>query len=388
LKKNEPINYILVLPSWYPNKLSVLDGDFNERLVKATSSYKFQIVVCVSTKRNYKEKIKEYDLFIEKNVITYKAYYPFSKWFIVNVFLMIRLYLKIFKEIFKKYGLPQIVHTYVFLPAGIISLYLKYRYGLKTVLTEHWSFFNKRRSDNINKDPFYKKWVYKKILNSFNRIILVSKDLEESVSQWTPNIKKYIFPNVVDTTIFNREDSVFNKDRVFTFVHVSNMTFNKNVISIINCFKNVVEKGYTSKLILVGGVTESINSHLMELGFLKGNVECLGEIAYAEVAEVMKKSNAFVLFSYYENMPCVLLESLCCSLPIIASNVGGIPEVVNTENGILIESGNSKQLEDAMIFMINNPDKFDKQSISSKAINTYGYNEIGNKINNVYLELE
>src|SRR5690606_2724698 len=113
----------------------------NERLVQAVSNYRFQIVVYVSTKRFYKKKYEKYEYSEVDNIITYKAYYPYSRWFLVNVFLMIELYLKIFKEIFRKYGLPKLVHSYVFLPAGIMSFYLKYRYGLKTILTEHSSIF-------------------------------------------------------------------------------------------------------------------------------------------------------------------------------------------------------------------------------------------------------
>ncbi|MCB4234228.1 glycosyltransferase family 4 protein [Kaistella anthropi] len=66
-----------------------------------------------------------------------------------------------------------------------------------------------------------------------------------------------------------------------------------------------------------------------------------------EVSEKMRASDCFVLFSDYENFPCVLLESLSTGTPVIATKVGGIPEVVNEKNGILI-SNSKDELYEAM----------------------------------------
>jgi glycosyltransferase involved in cell wall biosynthesis len=45
-----------------------------------------------------------------------------------------------------------------------------------------------------------------------------------------------------------------------------------------------------------------------------------------------KKADAFILFSRHENFPCVVIEALCCGLPVVASNVGGIAEAVDETN--------------------------------------------------------
>ncbi len=50
----------------------------------------------------------------------------------------------------------------------------------------------------------------------------------------------------------------------------------------------------------------------------------------------MRNSDCFILFSDYENLPCVLLESISSGTPVIATRVGGIPEIINENQGILI----------------------------------------------------
>jgi glycosyltransferase involved in cell wall biosynthesis len=62
----------------------------------------------------------------------------------------------------------------------------------------------------------------------------------------------------------------------------------------------------------------------------------------------MQFADAFVLSSRYENLPCVLLEALATGTPMIATNVGGVAEIINPGNGILVPSEDKKSLLAAM----------------------------------------
>jgi hypothetical protein len=150
-------DYILVLPSWYPGKLGAFNGDFNERLVQSLKDKRFQVVLYINTIRG--NKTTELEIIEEGDLIVYKYYYKHDK----NVFLhsikLLFIYRKFFKIIFKKYGLPKIVHTYVFFPAGIGVLYLKLKYNLKHFLTEHYTIFSKSRSKNIYNDSSLLKLI-------------------------------------------------------------------------------------------------------------------------------------------------------------------------------------------------------------------------------------
>lgn len=69
---------------------------------------------------------------------------------------------------------------------------------------------------------------------------------------------------------------------------------------------------------------------------LPANVRCLGEIPSA--AKVIKYADIFVLFSNYEGLPISIIESLSSSVPVVASDVGGIAEILNEENGKIVKN--------------------------------------------------
>ncbi len=105
------------------------------------------------------------------------------------------------------------------------------------------------------------------------------------------------------------------------------------------------------------------------------------------MAEYLGMADALVMFSRYENLPCVILEALCSGLPVISTDVGGIREVINNENGILIASEKEDKLFDAMNNMLNNLDKYDKEKIASAAKEKFNYHAVGNQFNEAYKEV-
>ncbi len=83
-------------------------------------------------------------------------------------------------------------------------------------------------------------------------------------------------------------------------------------------------------------------------------------------------------------MPCVILEALSCGLPVISSEVGGIAEVIDKENGILVEPGNEMQLEYAMTEIISRYNFFNRDKIAESAHAKFSYPVIGRKFNELY----
>ncbi len=101
----------------------------------------------------------------------------------------------------------------------------------------------------------------------------------------------------------------------------------------------------------------------------------------------MQNADVFVLFSNIENLPLVLIESISCGTPFIATKVGGIPELFNNDLGKLVDSGNTDQLLEEMNFMIENPDFFDSSIIRSHALKNYSNEEVGKQFNDLYIEI-
>ena len=75
----------------------------------------------------------------------------------------------------------------------------------------------------------------------------------------------------------------------------------------------------------------------------------------------MQQASALVLFSRYENLPCVLIEAACCGLPVIAPRIGGIPEIVPGSAGLLMEPGSEEELVQAMHSMMKDYQQYNRK---------------------------
>ena len=103
-----------------------------------------------------------------------------------------------------------------------------------------------------------------------------------------------------------------------------------------------------------------------------------------ELVKVYNQSLFTMLFSNYENMPVVISESFACGKPVIATSVGGIPEIVNEQTGILIPPGDEERLVSAINHLLNNPHKFDAGFIRNFAIGQFGKETVRNQLIQLY----
>nr|MBC7611569.1 glycosyltransferase [Pseudopedobacter sp.] len=372
--------YILFIPSWFPSKVNEFNGDFNQRIIIALSKVKHQVVVYIVG------DIKVSKFFIEdqvgENTTTIIGYYPKSKLPFFGKFLNFYRYiyfnLRVINKEINNRGLPKYIHTYVFFPAGLISLYFKNKYQLKSILTEHWTAFYNHSNRSLNNDSYIFKVVYKRILKSFDLILPVAKALQTEMEKWN-NYKNYeVIPNVVDTRLFNFNGIEKFKD--FTFLHVSTLSYQKNPELLLSSFEEMLKSYPNLKLNIIGKAKKPLLLQISNSSTLRNSVELLGEMEYESVALEMKKSQVLIMSSRFENLPCVILEALCCGLPVLSTNVGGISEVINRSNGILFDSENKVKILKAMDEVITTFEKYDLKLISNSAIKEYSYEIVANRI--------
>lgn len=105
------------------------------------------------------------------------------------------------------------------------------------------------------------------------------------------------------------------------------------------------------------------------------------------MAELYASADVFVLPSLAENFPNTICESLLCGTPVVAFNVGGISELVNDENGVLVEPFNVDKLHDAIDFVLKNQSKFEGVHISKNAFKQLGKKGIAKQFMDLYSEI-
>jgi glycosyltransferase involved in cell wall biosynthesis len=101
----------------------------------------------------------------------------------------------------------------------------------------------------------------------------------------------------------------------------------------------------------------------------------------------MQNADAFVLFSKHENFPCVIPEALCCGLPVVAANVGGIAEAIHTNNGVVVNSEDIVMLANALAKIMQNSSNFLNETIAKDAQRKYSNTVIGNQFIQLYKKM-
>lgn len=105
------------------------------------------------------------------------------------------------------------------------------------------------------------------------------------------------------------------------------------------------------------------------------------------VAAAMQAADVFVHPTDAENLPCVIIESLCCGTPVISHAVNGVPELVNATNGWLAPKGTTAAITKALQELIDNRHKLQSTEIAQTAGQRYSHEAIGAAYTHIYSQL-
>ena len=267
--------------------------------------------------------------------------------------------------------------------SGVIAKWIKRKWRIPYIISEHSSAYYTLIPDNyFNRSTYYRHTV-RGIFKHAAKVTTVSKVLGKRLQEIFTLSSCSVIHNVVDKNIFFPG---INKSPVFRFFHASTMDHPKNVEGILNVLARLKTQRGNWECMLAGWETPQLRQMAASLG-LNEMIKWTGVLSHEQVAKEMQYAHALVLFSRYENFPCVIVEALCCGLPVIATNVGGIPEAVDESNGLLIPSENEAALLEAMIQMIDNYNSFNRLEIAKKAGNKYNCSVIGKQFYNLYRQL-
>ena len=378
---------VLWLASWYPNEANETNGDFVQRHAEATSLYcKVDVIHVEKDTNSFIKKKVEIKKIKKGNLTETIVLFKPNTLFFVGRIISVLKYKELFKQQLNKYikenGLPDIVHVQIAMKAGILALWLKKKYNIPYVITEQWTMYNSEAPDAYEKRSIIFKNFIKKIFANASLFLTVSKNLAETIEKKILKVPFKIAYNVVNTKYFFYKEE--NKKQQFAFVHASTMREQKNPQAIIDAFILFHQQYSNCKLLMIGDVPQEVNEYYFKKKLPENVIEFTGFIAYEKLGTIIQKCNAFVLFSKRENMPCVVLEALCCGLPVITSNAGGTAEVINKDNGVVVFDYTTDALLQAMIKLYNSYDTYNRKKIASDASETFSYNTIGKQITAAY----
>ncbi|CUU04023.1 N-acetyl-alpha-D-glucosaminyl L-malate synthase BshA [Candidatus Kryptobacter tengchongensis] len=201
-------------------------------------------------------------------------------------------------------------------------------------------------------------------------VTAVSKYLRETtISTYNINREIEVIPNFVDTETFKPSKNPQLRKRIAPkdekiLIHVSNFRKVKRVQDAVKVF-DLVRKKIPSKLVFVGdGPERSDAENLCRQLKLYDDVVFLGK--QEALHEILCSADIFLLPSQMESFGLSALEAMSCGIPVIATNVGGIPEVVlHGETGYLTEVGNVERMASYVIELLEDENKY--REFSEKA---------------------
>jgi len=254
--------------------------------------------------------------------------------------------------------------------AGIIAM----KYKKPFIVTQHNTFIDYKSFLNIMEhiNDFI---IGKSVLKRADRILTVSKETMKYVLKLgADKSKTSVIYNGVDTNCFctvkkedNRKKLGLPKTRKIIF-SVRRLVYKNGIDTLIESAA-LVAKNNPDILFVVAGKGPSrklIEKSIKELG-IENNIKLTGFVPDKLLPVYYNAADYFVLPSASgEGLPLVLLEAMACGLPVIATTVGGIPEIINhLENGILIPPRNPEAMANAISKII--PDEKLAKSIGEEA---------------------
>jgi glycosyltransferase involved in cell wall biosynthesis len=263
-----------------------------------------------------------------------------------------------------------IIHTHSYgyfqTTAGAFTKKLRNR---PLIMTPHfhppWSMWGGKRRKKLRK--IYDGLFGKSVIHAPDIIICHSKNEQELLSNFTlPEKKVRIVPAGID---FKRFKTIPSPDPFREFykitgrivLFVGRLASNKGLEYLIDAMPQIVSEFKDITLVLIGedeGERRMLEERVKRLG-IKSKVIFTGYIADDELFKsAFSACDVFVLPSEYEAFGLVLLEAMACEKPCVATNVGGVPEVIEKgRTGLLVEYGKSDHLARAIIELLRDDNK-------------------------------
>ncbi|APQ97025.1 glycosyltransferase [Clostridium botulinum] len=374
---------ILVISNWYPNKNNVVSGIFVNEQVKALKLLGVNIIVFFPFDKSIKEGVLVED--IEEGILVYRANTDNLKNSKLSRISSIRKSLKILNKIVIKHDI-NLIHAHVCYVAGIISyLYNKFYKKIPYIITEHSSKVSQYSSKFYNKILFYS--AYK----NAEKVISVSRSLENELKSLGYIFNSKIIGNIVDTKYYTTDNEYKLYDSSLKGLFIGLMGDNevKGIQYLLPAISNFVKKhNYNVSFTFIGDGPKKIKYEKMvkELG-IANICTFKGTILKKDIPEHIMKHDFLILPSIKETFGSVLIEAMAAGKPVLTTKCGGPEEFVTDKLGIVVKSKDIESLEKGLYEMVNNYKTFDKNYIKKFAQNEFSYETIGKKIKDTYCEV-
>lgn len=267
---------------------------------------------------------------------------------------------------------PDLIHVHFAYPTGLAAIRVGNLYDVPVVLTVHgW---------DIHTVPYIAQRYKNGVIESLNRatqVLAVSEFMKEAVLQLCPTARvmthyigrdlsqfrwreKHLLDSVSEHELRNLKGPII--------LFIGNLLRKKGVLDLLKAFHIIEDTG--AFLVYVGdGPLMSEIAHQARILNLEGRVRLLGAKPPESIPKLLMWADVLVMPSYCEGLPLVCLEALACGVPVVATRVGGIPEIVrHMETGLLVPVGDIEALARAIKWVLANKGEVRKLSEAGRRL--------------------
>lgn len=279
-------------------------------------------------------------------------------------------YVELFSEVYESYkdlhGLPDVIYAHNFLYAGLMANYAREKDGVPYGLTEHSSAFLREMIPHSFNSSLLNVALNAKFLTC------VSSRLKSAL-EFRLGVEFGILPNMVDGRFLEVPLSRNPDLMKFSFISVGTLDANKNHSLLINAFASrFKDKLICLKIVGGGPLLRELMILAHSLGVDK-QVIFTGTLSRENVCIALSESNCYVSASNHETFGVALVEAIACGLPVISTSSGGPIDIVNENNGLLVDVGSDVQMGEAMNYIMTNYSNYDPFRLRSEVLNKYSY---------------
>jgi len=232
---------------------------------------------------------------------------------------------------------PDLIFSYFLYPEGYAALQVGKALSVPVVARSMGSDIN-RIGDPIS--AMHTRTVLRKV----DFLVMVSRDLREKALAMGASADKICtMINGCDTSVFHVRDRTQAREKLGidpeleAVVYIGRTDVNKGVRELVEAAVSLHPEHPNLHVYLVGGGPDrAIVQSKIEVNNASGYIHTLPACAFDDVAVWIASADLATLPSYMEGCPNVILEALACGRPVVATNVGGIPEIMSEKFGRLV----------------------------------------------------
>lgn len=377
-------SYVLMLPRWYPDPVDPSDGNFIQKHLDAISS---KLPVCTLFIRSFNSR-SDYHQEIEivlrnKNHLEIKIYFTSYPGLPGTILNPIRFFLKQvtwYKKIKSEFGSPVLTHVHVMARNSLLANYLKIFKRIPFIISEHWSgyFPSSKKLRGLRKN------IYRILFKRADTVTAVSHSLGLAIQKACEISDFKVVPNIVDD-VFLKAPLSIGSDPLKRIVHISNLISEvKQSDRILHIINELAGERTDFELYIIGDGPErnSLEEQSKSLQNLIQRLKFTGDIPQNELADILKSTDLCVSFSKFETQSIVLLESISMGIPVVAPDVGGIPEHCS-DKGVLFPVDDEKAFKTGIIDVLDGNKKWNQQEFRDYCTSRF----TSSKISATFLEI-